>query len=178
MGRRHDRDELLARAVEAALDGGIGELTFGKLGRRLGVADRTLVYYFVDKPTLIEAVLGVLAGRLLERLDAAFGPQRRPADELLQTAAPLLMGPAADPIFALWFELAGQAAVGHEPQRTLAHLMIAGWLDWLAERIEAEPDRRPLEAATLLARLDGALLLHHLGHPEAARRAVTGSSEL
>lgn len=174
MGPRHDRDELLAHAVEAALEGGLGELTFGKLGRRVGVADRTLVYYFGDKPSLIEAVLGVLAGRLLERLDAAFGPDPRPVDELLTAAYPLLIGPEADRIFALWFELAGQAAVGREPHRGLAHTMLTAWLDWLAGRIDAAPDRRPVEAATLLARLDGALLLHHLGHPDAALRSVGG----
>ncbi|MDY7105901.1 MAG: TetR/AcrR family transcriptional regulator [Actinomycetota bacterium] len=173
MARRHDEDELLAAAVDAALEGGLGELTFGRLAKRIGIADRTLVYYFPTKADLLEAVLGVLAGRLIAQLEAAFGEGRRPPAELLGAAFPLLTTPEADRVFALWFELAGQAAAGLEPQRTLASAMLDGWIAWLADRVEPPDDGDPRPSAiALLANLDGALLLHHLGHPEAARTAV------
>lgn len=173
MARRHDEDELLAAAVEAALEGGLGELTFGRLARRIGIADRTLVYYFTNKHTLLEAVLGELARKLVEQLTLAFGERRRPPGELLAMAYPLLVEGEAERTFALWFELAGQAAVHREPHRTLAAAMVELWIAWLADRIEAPtPADTRTEAIALLATLDGALLLHHLGHPEAARTAI------
>lgn len=173
MARRHDEDELLQAAVDAALDRGLGELTFGRLAKRIGIADRTLVYYFTNKHTLIEAVLGVLAGRLLEQLTVAFGHDRRPPKQLLRMAYPLLTEGEADRIFALWFEFAGQAAVHQEPQRSFAHLMLGTWIDWLAERIEARTRAAArTDAIAMIATLDGALLMHHLGHPEAARSAI------
>lgn len=177
MGHRHDADELLQAAVDAVLDGGLGELTFGRLGRRIGVADRTLVYYFKNKASLQEKVLGVLAGDLLERLGAAFGEQRRGPGELLRVAYPVLTTEDADRVFALWFEFAGQAASGAEPQRTLATGFMQTWIDWTVERVEA-PSRAQArrEALALLATLDGALLMHHLGQAEAGRLAVEVAS--
>lgn len=175
--RRHDEDQLLQAAVEAALEGGLGELTFGRLAKRIGIADRTLVYYFATKHALLEAVLGVLAAKLLEQLATAFGERRRPPKQLLKMAYPLLTDGEADRIFALWFELAGQAAANQEPQRSLAALMLEIWIDWLAERIEARTRAQArTEAIALLATLDGALLLHHLGHPEAAKSAIASAT--
>jgi AcrR family transcriptional regulator len=173
VGTRHDEAELLAAAVDAVLDGGLGELTFGRLGKRIGVADRTLVYYFTNKQQLLESVLGVLAGKLLEQLGEAFGDERRSRRDLLKTAYPLLTVGEADRVFALWFEFAGQATSGQEPQRSLAGVMIEMWIDWLTDRIDARTrQQRRAEAVTVLAILDGALLLHHLGHTEAGQLAI------
>lgn len=175
--RRHDEDELLKAAVEAALDGGLGELTFGRLAKRIGIADRTLVYYFPTKHDLVEAVLGVLVDRLIERLAAAFGEQRRAPKELLRTAYPILTEGEADRIFAIWFEFAGQAAVYQEPQRSLAGSMLATWIDWLAERVDARNRAHArTDAIALIATLDGALLMHHLGHVDAARSAIASAT--
>lgn len=176
MTRRHSEDELLQAAVEAALESGLGELTFGRLAKRIGIADRTLVYYFANKHTLIEAVLGVLAGKLLEQLEAAFGEQRRAPKDLLKMAYPILTRGEADRIFALWFEFAGQAAVHHEPQRSLASSLLEMWIDWLAQRIDASTRARArTEAIAMLATLDGALLMHHLGHSTAAKSAIASA---
>jgi AcrR family transcriptional regulator len=53
--RRHDKAQLLAAAVDTALDTGIGGLTFGAVARRAEVPDRTVVYYFPTKPELVAA---------------------------------------------------------------------------------------------------------------------------
>lgn len=173
MGTKHDEAQFLAAAVDVALEDGLGALTFGRLAQRLGVADRTVVYYFPTKAALLERVLGVLGERLLGQLGEAFGDEPRSAGELLSAAWPLLTSPDADRTFALWFQLAGAAAAGEEPHRSLADAMIAGWIAWLTERVTPEPgtDARQ-RALALLAGLDGALLLRHLGHPEAADTAV------
>jgi AcrR family transcriptional regulator len=174
MGRRHDEHELLAAAVDAALDDGLTALTFGRLARRVGIADRTLVYYFTDKPTLVARVLEVLAGRLFEQLGAAFGDARQPPSALLRAAYPVVTAGEANRIFALWLEFVGQAAVGVEPQRSMAGPLLDAWVDWLADRIEAPTRARArADAIEMIAVLDGALLLHHLGRPELAAAAIT-----
>jgi len=176
--RRHDEEELLQAAVDLALDEGLGALTFGRLAKRIGIADRTLVYYFTNKQTLLEAVLGVLAGRLMEQLSAAFGELRRPPKELLRMAYPVLTRDEANRIFALWFEFVGQAAVHHEPERSLASVMLEAWIDWLTERIDARTRARARQdAIAMIATIDGALLMHHLGHVEAARSAVAAAAK-
>ena len=173
VGYRHDRDELLAGAVDAALDGGLAELTFGRLASRLGVTDRMLVYYFTTKDALLQAVLSELAGRLLARLDQAFGPSRADAATLAGRAWPLLTDTEADRIFAVWFELAGHAAAGHEPHRALAQDLLAAWFEWASTKVEGRTAAaRQREAARLLAIVDGALLLHHLGQRDAAQVAI------
>lgn len=88
-------------------------------------------------------------------------------------AYPLLIDGAASRIFAIWFEFAGPAAVHQEPQRTVAGSMPEAWIDWLAERIDARPPARArTEANAMIATLDGALLMHHLGHTAAAISAI------
>jgi len=174
VGPRHDEQELLDGAVQAVLEHGLAELTFGRLAKRLSVTDRMLVYYFTNKETLFEAVLGQLAGRLLERLELAFGQGRAPAAALLRRSWPVLTDPEADRIFAAWFEFAGQAAAGHEPQRRLAAEMTGAWIDWLAERVDARTTaQRRSQAIRLVAMIDGALLLHHLGFPAEATQVIT-----
>ena len=179
MGTKHDEQSFLDAAVELALEEGLAALTFGRLARRVGVADRTIVYYFPTKGDLLERVLGELGGRLIGALEEAFGSDRRPIADLLRTAYPLLVTDDTDPVFALWFELVGRAAAGDEPHRTLAHQMTAVWVAWLAERIDvgdltgdAAVTASHESAAALMAQIDGALMLHHLGHADAARAAI------
>jgi AcrR family transcriptional regulator len=174
VGPRHDERELLAGAVAAALDGGLAELTFGRLAKRLGINDRMLVYYFTNKDGLLEAVLGELTTSLVGRLEVAFGDAPATPTVLLRRAWPVLTDAESDRIFAVWFELAGLAAAGHQPHRTLAELTVAGMLDWLATRVDGPtPTTRRRAAETLIAVMDGALLLHHLGQRDVARRVVT-----
>ena len=51
MGYKYDRNEILAAAVEAVADDGLSQLTFGRLAKRIGINDRSIVYYFPTKPT-------------------------------------------------------------------------------------------------------------------------------
>ena len=60
MGYRHSEAEILQAATEVALEAGMVGLTFGAVGQRLGISDRTVVYYFPTKPDLVMAVAGAL----------------------------------------------------------------------------------------------------------------------
>jgi len=180
MGPRHTRDQMLAGALEVAFDEGLSQLTFGRVAARLGVSDRTVVYYLPTKDDLITQVLVEVGGQLQGVLNAAFtGPA---ADHLVlaRQAWPVLARPEFDPVFALFFEAIGLAAAGREPYRTLVAALIDGWATWLMEFFEGTPAARRAEAEAAITLIEGLLLLRQVsGGPAAVRAArrlgVTGS---
>lgn len=162
MGYKYDRGELLAAAVEAVLDDGLSRLTFGRLANRLGINDRSIVYYFPSKPDLIGAVAVELGARMQSVLEEAFGAEPLGTDELLDRSWPILASPAADRFFAVYFELVGLAAAGIEPFDALAPPLIEGWIDWLEPRVaDDDATERRAGATAVIAVLDGLLLLRH-----------------
>lgn len=186
MGYKHQQSDLLAAAVELVLDGGLAQLTFARIAARLGIADRTVVYYFRSKEELVAAVLAELGGLLMGVLADAFGTEPLPADELLRRAWPSLTTPQADAVFRVLFEMTGQAAARVEPYHTMAPALMEGWADWLAPHIACpavdnpaagKPAGNPAadnraEALGVMARVDGLLLLRHTAGPELADRAA------
>ena len=115
MGYRHTKEEILDAALAAASEDGLSQLTFGRVAKRIGISDRTVVYYFPTKEDLVGEVLIALATRLQETLAPAFASPATDHIELLRNAWPILASTDADPVFALFFEAAGLAAAKREP---------------------------------------------------------------
>lgn len=172
MGHKHTKEEILAGALDAAFDDGLSQLTYGRVAKRLGINDRTVVYYFPSKDDLISDVLISMGTQLQETLAPAFAAPATDHLQLVRTAWPILARADADPVFALFFEANGLAAAGREPYRTVVPQLVEVWIAWAAEFIEGSPSRRRTDAETAIAVLDGLLLLRQLGGPDSADRAA------
>jgi AcrR family transcriptional regulator len=172
VGYRHSRDELLAAAVELAAEEGLISLTFGRLAKRVGISDRTVVYYFPTKDDLVRQVLLSFGARLQHLLDEAFGTEPLPPDELVARAWPLLTTPEADGTFAVFFELLGLASAGRSPYEELAAVLVEGWIAWLEPHLSVAVGERRDRALALVAVLDGLLLLRQVSGAEASALAA------
>ena len=172
MGYRHSRDDLLAAATAVALEVGLGELSFGKVGQHLGISDRTVVYYVPTKPDLVMAVASALGVELVQVLADAFGEERRTGKELLDRAWPVLTTDSADRVFAIYFEIIGLASAGQAPYGDVAAAMVDGWVQWLAARTAGSSAAvRHRRALSLVAVVDGLLLLRRTLGAQAAEQA-------
>jgi AcrR family transcriptional regulator len=172
MGYRHTKQEILDGALAAAIDDGLSQLTFGRLAKRLGINDRTVVYYFPTKDDLITEVVMSMGLQLQSTLGAAFS---RPADdhlELARAAWPVLAHVDVDPIFALFFEANGLAATGRAPFDTLVPRLVEAWIDWVMNFLTGTETQRRAEAEATIALIDGLLLLRQLAGAASAGRAA------
>ena len=173
MGHKHTKEDILAGALDAALDDGLSRLTFGRLAKRLGISDRIVVYYFPTKAELITEVFVALGAQLQAGLEPAFADPVADHRQLVRRAWPIVATSEQDRVFALFFEANGLATVGIEPYASLVPMLVTGWIAWAAALIEGddEPDRHD-EAAAAIALIDGLLLVRHLAGAEVADRAM------
>lgn len=172
MGHKHTKADILDGALEAALDEGLSQLTFGRLAKRLGISDRVIVYYFPSKDDLISEVIVAFGEQLLLTLEGVFDEPVADHLALMRAGWPVLAVERADPVFALFFEANGLAAAGRDPYRSLVPTLVEMWIDWAAGYVEGTPKQRRIEAETAIAMLDGLLLLRQLAGPGAADRAA------
>ena len=155
MGHKHTKEEILDGALAAALDDGLSKLTFGRLAKRLGINDRTIVYYFPSKDALISDVLVAMGLGVQEMLAEAFTAPASDHITLVRAAWPVLQQPATEKIFALFFEANGLAASGIEPYRSLVTELVAAWIAWTADFIDGSDQHRGTSRSTTRRELSG-----------------------
>lgn len=172
MVRKHTKDEILQGALDVAFDDGLSRLSFGRVATRLGINDRTVVYYFPTMDDLVAQVLVSMGAQLQTTLAPAFVAIANDHVELLRAAWPVVATEGADPVFALFFEANGLAATGREPYRSIVPQLVDMWIEWVATFIDGSADHRRVEAETAIAMVDGLLLLRQLAGPDAADRAA------
>ena len=172
MGRKHDHEQILAAAIAVAFAEGLSRVSFGRVAKRLGISDRTVVYYFPTKDALVGAVLMAVGHRLQQALATALVEPVADHKALARASWPPLAHPDADDVFALFFEANGLAAAGHEPYATVVPQLVEAWLAWAAEHLHGAPHQRRAEAAAAIALIDGLLLLRQLAGPEVAHVAA------
>ena len=163
MGYRHDHDSLLAEAVAFVRAEGIGSLSFGRLAKRLGIADRTIVYYFPTKTQLVTEVMQAISLELLVQLQAAFGDEPREPDDLLDAAWPIVTDPASEPVFRVFIEASGLAVSGVEPYVSLIKELMAAWHDWLTPLIATSAEDPHDVAALVISQIEGLMMVRSTG---------------
>ncbi len=172
MRQQHDKTEILQGALAVAFDDGLSSLSFGRVARRLGINDRTVVYYFPTKADLITEVITSIGIHLQGTLAEAFTEPAATHLELARAAWPALAQRDTDPIFALFFEATGLAAAGIDPYQSLVPQLIQAWIDWAAEFLTGTAAHRQNEAAAAVALIDGLLLLRQLAGQDTAQQAA------
>jgi AcrR family transcriptional regulator len=170
VGYRHSYDEILAGAVATATEHGLSKLSFGRVANELGIADRTVVYYFPTIEQLATAVLVEIGVRLQAMLEPVLVDRVADHRRLVRAAWPVLGDDRSDAIFALFFEANGLAVAGREPYRSVVTGLVGAWIDWVGQFIDAPEPR--VEAETAIAVIDGLVLLRLLGGADAAERAA------
>jgi len=172
MGYRHTKQEILGGALAAAMDDGLSQLTFGRVAKRLGINDRTVVYYFPTKEDLIAEVVMSMGLELQQTLGEAFSTPAADHVELARAAWPALARDETDRIFALFFEANGLAATGRAPFATLVPQLVEAWIAWVMLFLAGSEHERRAEAEAAIAIIDGLILLRLLAGPAAASRAA------
>jgi AcrR family transcriptional regulator len=172
VGHKHTREEILAGALAVAFEVGLSRLSFGRVGKKLGISDRTVVYYFPTKDELVTNVVMTVGLELQATLDAAVSSSASDHLDLLGQAWPILARPETDPAFALFFEANGLAAAGSSPYDHLVPALVAAWIEWAASHIDGTPKHRRAEAEATVALADGLLLFRQLAGAGAADRAA------
>lgn len=172
MGHRHTKEEILDGALAAAFEDGLSQLTFGRLAKRLGINDRTIVYYFPNKNDLVSEVIISMGLQLQTTLAQAFTTPATDHLDLLRAAWPVLATPKSDLIFALFFEANGLAATGRDPYQTLVPMLVETWIEWTTTFLQGPTKQRRIEAETAIAVLDGLFLLRLLAGAASAQRAA------
>jgi AcrR family transcriptional regulator len=172
VGYKHTRAEILAGALAVALESGLSQLSFGRVGKHLGISDRTVVYYFATKDELVTAVVTSIGLKLQAALDDVVAGTLPDHRELLRVAWPVLASPANDPVFALFFEANGLALSGQAPYEQLVPQLVSAWIGWASNRFDGAPSHRRAEAEVTVALADGLLLLRQLAGADAANRAA------
>jgi AcrR family transcriptional regulator len=172
MGYRHTKQEILDGALATAFDDGLSQLTFGRVAKRLGINDRTVVYYFPTKEDLLTEVVSSMGLQLQQTLGEAFASPAADHLELARAAWPVLARDETDRIFALFFEANGLAATGRAPFDTLVPQLVDAWIAWLMLFLAGSERQRRAEAEAAIAVIDGLILLRLLAGPAAATRAA------
>lgn len=146
------------------MDRGVSGLSFASVGSALGIADRTVVYYFPTKAELLEAAVRKGSESLSSLLGSAFGDAPITAERAAERAWPVMSSDDAAPWIRVYFELVGRGAAGEEPHGALAREITSEWIRWLADRIDGGTVESRLSAATgVVAQIDGRLLLRLIG---------------
>ena len=149
MGHKHTKADILAGALATAFDGGLSQLTYGRVAKRLGISDRIVVYYFPTKDDLVREVLMAMGAQLRTTLAPAFTVAAADHLGLLRAAWPVLARPDADAVFGLFFEANGLAAAGRDPYHSLVPQLVENWISWAADFIKGI--KRPTDVLNVFA---------------------------
>lgn len=167
------RQLILNKIADYLLLSGMKDSSLRQLAAQIGTSDRMLLHYFSDKEELMNAVLNLVAARLIEILENTRSKQM-PFETLITYLAEMLKEPSVRPYLRLWLELAA-LSTSNETYRLIARQICDSFYAWILSILEVEQAeaRAPL-AALAFATTEGLVLLDSLGYGEIVTSALQG----
>ncbi len=167
------RAEILDRLVEHVLAHGISASSLRPLAKAAQISDRMLLYYFKDKAEIVAATLDEVSARLVTRLSAETTSTPLPLAILQANLQTLVLADEMWPYMRLWIEVASLSAYGDPLLRQVGERIARGFLAWGAAQLDSlTPEQRQADAATLLVRVEGMILLKSLGLEDVCRASL------
>ena len=159
--RDQQREVVAGRLAAHLLDTGLTQTSLRQLAKAAGVSDRMLLYYFTDKAEVLSAATTLVAAQSLAGLAGAIPEATRlPPRQMILLAVQLTAGPQMRRFMRLWVEMIAAAAKGEEPFVTISAQVMAGFRQWLAERLDVPAGTDPgAMAAVIIALIDGLALV-------------------
>lgn len=156
------------------LEHGLANASLRPLAKAAGTSDRMLIYHFGSKDRLIEELLLHVCSRFIRGVEAVLPAGRASSrNSCLADLVAVLRSPWARENMDIWFDILSAARRGSLVHRQTGHQMLAGFLEWLKARLpEDDPDPEGA-AASILAAVEGLLVLETVGHGAAVELAVS-----
>jgi len=163
------REAVIDKIADYVLAEGLSASSLRPLAEAAGTSDRMLLYYFKDKAELMAAALERVSARFAGHLQAQLSGKRLAYEPLRKKVVKIVLAPEAAPYMRVWLEIAANAGRGDPFYRAVGGALARGFLAFTEAQLDVPPARRRTEALTLLAAVEGTMLLHSLGLDEVAR---------
>lgn len=132
-----------------------------------------LIYHFGTKEQLIEAVLGQLALDLEAILTASVPVEAgRSLDSCLTEIMQVLRAEDVRRYLLIWLEIVAAAGLGNERFKIIGSELLRRFLPWLEARLPENVSNREATAATLLALIEGCVVMDAVGMATTADIAI------
>jgi AcrR family transcriptional regulator len=167
------RAAIIERLADHVLQHGLIAASLRPLAKAAGTSDRMLLYYFSDKAEIIGATLQHIAARMTGILVERAAPVPLPLEPLTRHLTAMVLDQQLWPYMCVWLELASRAGRGDPLYVPIASAIGAGFLAWGEAQLDsANPEVRAREAAQLLIRVEGAVMIKAIGMEAAVVRAT------
>lgn len=167
---RHQHLKALGAHV---LANGLANLSLRPLARAAGTSDRMLIYHFGTKEQLIEAVLGHLASDLEAILTASVPAESsRSLDSCLIEIMQVLRTDEVRRYLLIWLEIVAAAGLGNERFKIIGSELLQRFLPWIEARLPENVPDREATAATVLALVEGCVVMDAVGMAATADTAI------
>lgn len=173
------KNQLLKALGAHILENGLANVSLRPLARAAGTSDRMLIYHFGTKDQLIEAVLGQLASDLETILTTGVPVEKsRSLDACLFEIMQVLRADDVRRYLLVWLEIVAAAGLGNERFKVIGSEMLRRFLPWLKARLPEDVTDRDATAATLLALVEGCVVMDAVGMAATANLATRNLGNL
>jgi AcrR family transcriptional regulator len=169
--KQDKRDALVDLMADHLLAQGLGAASLRLLAAAAGTSDRMLLYYFADKDAILTAVFGRISERFVPLL---LGGDTRPVTPAALRARlwQQFRAEAAQPFLRLYLELCMAACRGEQPHGRVAAGMAEAFLAFAGSQLDVAEEERAVQAALVVAQVDGLLLLDGIGLTEIPHKSA------